>query len=118
MRDEELEALLESTRPRGPSAELRARILARPAAKRVWPWAAAVAALLVLTLLLQVAAAGLRHGLRNGNAVAGLDAEDELTSALRDAGGLPEDEARLLAMVSQMHMRIEQNRPAAERPEP
>ena len=59
MRDEELEALLVGTRPRGPSAELRARILARPAlqavatgegTKRAWPWAAAAAALLVVTL--------------------------------------------------------------------
>ena len=127
MNDEELEALLVSTRPRGPSADLRARILARPALhgvatverkKRDWPWAAAAAALLIVTLLLQIASAGLRHRVRDANAVAAPDLEDELTTALRESGGLSEDEARLVARVHQVQMRIEQNRPAAERPEP
>lgn len=117
MRDEDLEALLESTRPKGPSPELRARILARPAAKKTWPWAAAAAALLTLTLLSQVAAAGLRHRVQNANAAAAPDAEEQLTTALRDSG-VSDDDARLLARVHQMRMRIEQNRPAAERPEP
>ena len=117
MRDEDLEALLESTRPKGPSPELRARILARPAVKSVWPWAAATAALLTLTLLSQAAAAGLRHRVQDANAAAAPDVEEQLTSALRDYG-MSEDEARLLARVHQMRMRIEQNKPAAERLEP
>jgi hypothetical protein len=122
MNDEELEALLAGTRPRGPSWELRARILARRRAttttKPAWPWAAAAAALLIVTLLLQTAAAGLRHQVRGANAASVPDIEDELTVAWRKTGGLSEDEARLLVMVHQMQMRIEQNRPAEERPEP
>jgi hypothetical protein len=124
MNDEELEALLESTRPRGPSPELRARILPRPAdttTKRAWPWAAAAAALLIATLLLQSAAAGLRHGVRDANAAAvtdSADIENELTVAWRDSGDLPEADARLLAMAHEAQMRIDRNRPATERPEP
>jgi hypothetical protein len=119
--DEELEALLARTRPRGPSAELRARTLARRSTatrKPAWPWAAAAAALLIVILLLQTAAAGLRHQVRNANAASAPDIEDELTVAWRDSSGLSENDARLLAMVHQMQMRIEQNRPAEERPEP
>ena len=129
MTDEQLEALLLGARPRGPSAELRARILARPAVqavqavqagqatKRAWPWAVAAAALLGCTFLLQTASAGLRHRVREANAVAAPDIENELTIALRESG-LSEEDARLVAMVHQVQMRIEQNRPAAERPEP
>jgi hypothetical protein len=122
MKDEELEALLTGTRPKGPSWELRARILARRRAtgttRSAWPWAAVAAALLIVTLLLQTAAAGLRHQVRDATTAFAPDIEDELTVAWRDAGGFSEDEARLLAMVHQMQMRIEQNRPAEERPEP
>jgi hypothetical protein len=125
MNDEELEALLVSTRPRGPAADLRARILARPAlnaatverTQRDWPWAAAAAALLIVTLLLQMASAGVRHRDREANAVARPDIEDELTTALRESG-LSEEDARLVASIHQVQMRIEQNRPAAERREP
>ena len=124
MNDEELEALLVRTRPRGPSAGLRARILARaaaPATKSTWPWAAAAAALLIATLLLQTAAAGLRHGLRDPNASVARDMEDiedEMTVAWRDSGGFTEAEARLVAMVRGVQMRIDQSRPAAEPPQP
>lgn len=124
MNDEDLEALLVRTRPRGPSAGLRARILARPAAlatKRAWPWAVAAAALLIATLLLQSAAAGLRHSVRDANAPVARDMqdiEDELTAAWRDSGGLTEAEARLVAMVHGVQMRIDQNRSAAEPPQP
>jgi hypothetical protein len=125
MNDEELEALLVSTRPRGPSADLRARILARPAlnaaiverTKRDWPWATAAAALLIVTLLLQMASAGVRHRDREANAVARPDIDDELTTALRESG-LSEEDARLVASVHQVQMQIEQNRAAAERREP
>jgi RNA polymerase sigma factor (sigma-70 family) len=132
MTDEQLEELLLGARPRGPSAELRARILARPAVqavqavqagqagqatKRAWPWAVAAAALLGFTFLLQTASAGLRHRVREANAVAAPDIENELTIALRESG-LSEEDARLIAMVHQVQMRIEQSRPAAERPEP
>ena len=118
MNDEDLEALLVRTRPRGPSAKLRARILARPARKRVWPWAAAAAALLILTVGLQSSAAVLRQRLQDVNVAATPDIENEMTIALRDSGGVSEQDARLMAMVQQVAMRIEQNRPAAERPEP
>jgi hypothetical protein len=46
------------------------------------------------------------------------DIEDELTAAWRDSGGLTEAEARLVAMVHGVQMRIDQNKSAAEPPQP
>ena len=100
-----------------PRASSVQAVQAGQATKRAWPWAVAAAALLGFTFLLQTASAGLRHRVREANAVAAPDIENELTIALRESG-LSEEDARLIAMVHQVQMRIEQNRPAAERPEP
>jgi hypothetical protein len=56
MKDSEIEDLLRKYRPVGPPAELRHRILATTRVLRVWPWAAATAALLILGITFQLAA--------------------------------------------------------------
>lgn len=55
MKDSEIEDLLRKYRPVSPPAELRHRILATSRVLRVWPWASAAAALLVLGLTFHVA---------------------------------------------------------------
>ncbi len=55
MKDSEIEDLLRKYRPVGPPAELRHRILAPIRTPRIWPWASAAAALLVLGLTFQLA---------------------------------------------------------------
>ena len=55
MKDSEIEDLLRKYRPVGPPAELRHRTLATTRVLRVWPWASAAAALLVLGLTFQFA---------------------------------------------------------------
>jgi hypothetical protein len=56
MKDSEIEDLLRKYRPVGPPAELRHRILATSRVLRIWPWASAAAALLVLGLTFRLAA--------------------------------------------------------------
>jgi hypothetical protein len=56
MKDSEIEDLLRKYRPVGPPAEMRQRILATIRTSRIWPWASAAAALLVLGLTFQLAA--------------------------------------------------------------
>jgi hypothetical protein len=55
MNDSEIEDLLRKYRPVGPPAELRQRILGTTRVPRIWPWASAAAALLVLGLTFQFA---------------------------------------------------------------
>ena len=114
MNDDDIERLLARARPIGPSGELRARIFARRPAGRVWPWAAAAAAMLALSTLLQSGATAAREGVRAAAADRSSDAESELIAVLRETGGLSEAEARLVAMTQQMEMRIAQNRPGAQ----
>jgi hypothetical protein len=52
----EIESRLRAWRPVGPPPTLRARVVAAPESRRVWPWAAAAAALLLGTLGLRLAA--------------------------------------------------------------
>jgi hypothetical protein len=66
MKDSEIEDLLRKYRPVGPPAELRHRILATTSVPRIWPWASAAAALLVVGFTFQLAA-------RNEVADAGLN---------------------------------------------
>lgn len=56
MKDSEIEDLLRKYQPVGPPAELRQRILAITRVPRIWPWASAAAALLVLGLTFHLAA--------------------------------------------------------------
>lgn len=64
MKDDQVEDLLRRVRPAGPPLELRARILASRAARPVWPWTAAAAALLALIVGLQWSAGQLREDAR------------------------------------------------------
>lgn len=50
MTNDPVEDLLRRYRPVSPPPGLRARIVEAPAPKRVWPWAAAAAALLAVTI--------------------------------------------------------------------
>ena len=116
MKDQEIERLLAGARPVGPRPELRARILSRRPVRRAWPWAAAAAAMLALTTLLQIGASVARDRVQAAMSDAP-DLETELMEALRETGNFSDAEARLIAMAQQVQMRIEQNRPGAERSE-
>ena len=50
MHEHDVEQLLRRYRPVGPPSELAARIVGDTSSRRIWPWAAAAAALLALTL--------------------------------------------------------------------
>jgi hypothetical protein len=84
---------------------------------RAWPWAVAAAAMLALTVLLQSGAAAARDRVKTTTTTAAPDLEAELVEALRETGHFSDSEARLMAMAQQVQMRIEQNRPGAERSE-
>jgi len=116
MNEDDIERLLATAQPSGPRPDLRARILSRRPSRRAWPWAVAAAAMLALTALLQSGASAARAAVRTTSA-ATPDLEAQLVETLRETGGLSDAEARLMAMVQQVQMRIEQNRPGAERPE-
>ena len=59
MSGRDLERRLRSYRPAGPPPRLRARVVATATVRpRVWPWVAAAAALLALTVGLHVASTG------------------------------------------------------------
>lgn len=53
MDEPRLEQFLRQYRPVGPPADLRTRVLTPPPPGRVWPWAAAAAALLAVGVALQ-----------------------------------------------------------------
>jgi hypothetical protein len=55
-KEHDVETLLRRYRPADPQPELRGRILADHPAARAWPWAAATAALLALTVTLRTGA--------------------------------------------------------------
>jgi hypothetical protein len=76
--------------PAGPSAELRARVLSARPPGRVWPWAAAAAAMLAVTLGLQ--AATVRTSREIAQRMGPAESETSLTELRAIAGG---DEALL-----------------------
>ena len=82
MDDRQVEDLLKRYRPAGPPDSLRERCLTPSSAARVWPWAAAAAALLAITVGLEVAAA---------DAIAGAkcrgDADHDCAGDRRTGGG-------------------------------
>src|SRR5687767_8638003 len=60
MNDHDIEQMLRRHRPAGPPPELRARVFQTAAVEaRLWPWAVAAAALLVITVGFHVASASL-----------------------------------------------------------
>jgi hypothetical protein len=78
MNDSEIEDLLRKYRPVGPPAELRHQILATRVF-RIWPWASAAAALLVLGLTFQLAA---RNEVAGADLNLGPSAVDRVTEDL------------------------------------
>ncbi len=84
MKDSDIEDLLRKYRPVGPPGELRQRILARSRVPRIWPWASAAAALLVLGLTLQLAA---RHEAARANMDLGPSVVTRVTDHLTDMLG-------------------------------
>ena len=95
MNDNELDDLLRRVRPAGPPPELRARILASRPARPAWPWAAAAAALLALTIGLQWSAGELRDDMRPGIATAVEDSDEDM---LRETFQLSDDEIRAMTL--------------------
>lgn len=93
MDDQQVEALLKRYRPAGPPESLRERCLTPSRDARVWPWAAAAAALLASTVAIQGAAADAVAG---ANVVVTPDPTARAIAELAEAlGGDPP--ARLLA---------------------
>jgi hypothetical protein len=96
MNDDQLEDLLRRVRPSGPRADLRARIVSARRPERAWPWAAAAAALLFVTLFLQIAALRLRGDVRV--AIGTTASETDQFDRVRAALGLSELEMRWMEM--------------------
>lgn len=91
--DNDIEARLRRYRPAGPPARLRDRCLAVPPQPRMWPWAVAAAALLMLAISLDSARAGMvRQAEIDMVPDPSTEAVSQLTAAL--GGG---DPARVLA---------------------
>ncbi len=84
MKNSDIEDLLRKYRAVGPRGELRQRILATTRVPRIWPWASAAAALLVLGLTLQLAA---RHETARANMDLGPSAVARVTDDLTDMLG-------------------------------
>lgn len=81
MNDRQISEMLTRYRPVEPDEGVRARVLAqRPPVGRVWPWAAAAAALLAATIGLHTATS--RRIATYNPEQAGADAVDSLTAAL------------------------------------
>jgi hypothetical protein len=93
MDDDRIDQVLRQVQPAGPPPHLRARILAaRRPVRRSWPWAAAAAALLALTVWLRGADANLAAALApppsawdaERTALAGLLGGDAVAQAVAD----------------------------------
>src|SRR5690349_13917537 len=94
MRDHEIDALLQSVRPAGPPPWLRERLVEQGTPARSWPWVAAAAALLAMTIGLQLLAAGVRVD-GSGAAARAVETDEQDTEALSVAFG--DDAAALQA---------------------
>ena len=106
MNDEEIEALLRAVRPVGPPPGLRARILAARPARRTWPWVAAAAALLAVTVSLRVAASQTLDRVRPATASAVPAAAASDLETLRDVHGLDDARARAFALTRDLARRL------------
>lgn len=84
MDDRQVEDLLKRYRPAGPPESLRERCLTPSPIARVWPWAAAAAALLAITVGLQAAAAGAVAG---ADLMWAPDSSEQAVAELADALG-------------------------------
>ena len=113
MDDRQVEDILQRYRPAGPPDSLRERCLAPSRVAGVWPWAAAAAALLAITVGLQAAGAG---------AIAGADivlTPDTSAQAVADlAEALGGDAAARRTAEQVIGQQMRRDREAAERPTP
>jgi hypothetical protein len=105
MKDEEIEELLRAVRPVGPPPALRARIVAARPVRRAWPWVAAAAALLAVTVSLRVAATQTLDRVRPAASAAPAATASDLET-LRDVHGLDDARARALALTRDLARRI------------
>jgi hypothetical protein len=112
MTDEQLEQLLQASRPAGPPPELRARIVAVRDARRAWPWVAAAAALLALTISLQVSAARELSVIRPGGVVASEEQSRDLADLI--AFGLDDEAMQALALRQQLERRLSSSQSSEE----
>ena len=110
----EIEDLLRRYRPVGPRPELEARIFADPAA-RAWPWTAAAAALLLLTIGLQMATG--RLAAREPASAGGSPSLEDL-AALLGGGEDARRVAELLVLEEQARAAFALPPPDAQIPEP
>lgn len=113
MDERQVEDLLKRYRPAGPPDALRARCLTPPPVARVWPWAAAAAALLAIVVGSQAAVAGATVG---ANIVTAPDDRDNAVAALTEAFGGDGAARRTAEQIVDQQMRRE--RDLAERPSP
>lgn len=104
MTDDQLDQLLQASRPAGPPPELRARIVAVRDARRAWPWVAAAAALLALTISLQVSAARELSVIRPGGGVPSEEQSRDVADL--SAFGLDDEAMQALAVRRQLERRL------------
>lgn len=110
MNDSELEHLLRRYRPGNPPPGLRERILSPPEPRRVWPWAAAAAILLVSALTSRMAAQR-----EAGRIDLGADPSVTVIAQLTDAlGGDADARATAESIVIEARLRSELAAPPTE----
>ena len=114
MTDEQLEELLRGVRVGGPPPELRSRVVTLRPASRAWPWMAAAAALVALTVSLHMAAGRLLDDVRAGSA-SGMESVEDLAGA-REALNLDDRDVKAIILHQELARRIRGGRqdPAAQ----
>src|SRR5687768_14496684 len=111
MTDHDIEQMLRRHRPAGPPPELRARIFQpAPDEGRLWPWAAAAAALLATTIGFHAASASLRSKVPVPAGTVAVDDRERLIEAL---GGDDIARARAEFMIAEQALLV-QAVPAAQ----
>lgn len=112
MDDQQVEAVLRRYRPAGPPQSLRERCLAPAREARVWPWAATAAALLVITVAIDTAAA---------SAVAGAEvvvAPDPMADVIAELAETLGGDAAARRVAEQIVEQMQRDREWAERSTP
>lgn len=102
-----VEESLRRYRPSGPHPELRRRIVQQPAGARTWPWAAAAAALFVMTVVLHGQVDSQVQALYDPPADPRREAIEQLTTML---GGT--EEARIVAETIALQEQVRATRTA------
>lgn len=111
--DQQAEALLKRYRPAGPPEALRERCLTPLQVARVWPWAAAAAALLATTLGVQMAAGAAMAGAKITSAP---DPSADAVADLAEALGGDAAARRAAEEIIDLQMRRDQEQAARSTP--